>query len=72
MLDLSISNNGVLVGVEKIDPSTILVDLMWLDRFATSVVDFPQLGLIEIPVELQNKKTTTVGINVELKLHAID
>ena len=52
--------------VGEICGGVISADLLWIDLGAALTIHFPDLGIVAIPPELQNRRSSTLIPNIKL------
>ena len=58
-------NLAMMVGIERLE-NAVRVSLLWLDSHQLAKIDFPGVGVVLVPDELQNLKKSTITTNIIL------
>jgi len=67
-MDYLINGRGAFVGIAKQDRS-LVIDLVWLDKWCPATVDLSGFGVVEIPPEIQRLNSTILLQDLVLPLH---
>lgn len=62
------SPQSAFIGLTIVNGNHLLVDLLWLDSYATSPVDLPGVGKVVLPDNLIGQKTTSTTLQVSLEI----